>query len=354
MDLQRARSRQYQRPPDVGAGSPLLSHTLRPSHAHLVQRADSRQRGLLDLLACGRLVSCYDSQYPAFMAAEDPGSTKEARAADDWSHLPAPSERWRESLGLVSRLTIQGPLLAKTLLLLWSVCRSNTALFPNVTERRICDSAQGRAIGRRLDDYEQCDIDPRHGVLLFNSPGCCSGGLSSDPALLHLPSAGFKDITLHSGVPFVSTLPKAWDSCTVYETRPDEVLDALRRDSRSDQPTDLETAAERLRGLDLCGSAREGGLDIGGVPELLYWGEVRYCIPDRLYESNEEDWEEYSEEFGEELRERFQILIKDWRRIAELVQCDDDLELVWDGKERDRAACVTVMSNGPGYQQVIH
>lgn len=168
--------------------------------------------GLLDLLACGRLISRHDSQYTDFIA-ENP-SFKEARIAENWGRLPPPSERWRESLVLARRLTIQGPLLAKTLLLLWSVCQSDLTLFPNTAELRVCDSSHGREIGRRLDECRQCDTFPPRGELLFNASSYCGGGLSAGPALLRLPSSGFKAITFHSSVPDVSYLPKAWDSCT--------------------------------------------------------------------------------------------------------------------------------------------
>lgn len=275
---------------------------------------------LLNLLACGRLISRHDPQYAAFMAEEP--DFKEACVGEDWGHLPAPSERWRTSLAMAQSVTIRGPLHAKTLQLLWSVCQPDTPLFPSASKLCVRDSNAAPYPPPVL-----WHAWPRAGVLLFNALDYCTAGYDSPARDLpgRLPVASYRHVVFHTGVPDTPALPGTWESCTVYETDPLEKLQRLRHDSVTRERGSLETAAKRLRGLGEYASYREEGPDIGGVPGLLRRGKVKYRIQDRM---PERDDDEDSEEYKQVLRGLYQEVVEGWREIAELVQEDENLEIV--------------------------
>lgn len=284
---------------------------------------------LLDLLACGRLISRHDSQYATF-TAEEP-NFKEAHVGETWGHLPAPSERWLASLAMAQSVTIRGPLRAKTLQLLWSVCQRDTPLFPNVTKLCVRDSN-----ARPYPPPNLSHAWPRAGLLLFNALDYCAPGYAARDLPGRLPVVSHRHVVFHTGVPDTPALPETWGSCTAYENDPLEKLQRLRHDPLSRERRSLETAAEHLRGLGLYASYKEERRFIGRVPELLRRGKVEYRIQDRM---PERDDDEDSEEYKEILRGLYQGVVESWRKLAELVQEDENLEVVV-GNEGLTPCCV--------------
>lgn len=272
--------------------------------------------GLLNLLACGHRLSRSDADYGAF-TAEDCDFIWPERVAQDWGHLPAPSARWRRSLGMVRSLTVIGPILGKTLLLLWDVCVPGETLFPNVSALKIRDSQQARETSWPQRDYGP-PVHPDAGVVLFDRPDYCGMGYSVGPLLDRLPTrdSRFGHVSLHTGMPHCFTPPKAWATFRVFEYEPATLLTRLRcvRRCRRHGPA--------LQPRDIDSIARNPGR---GLVDFSKDGPVEFCIAlreassGRALEGMEEGYQ-YTDEEREITRRWVEDANEDWKEIAELAR----------------------------------
>lgn len=260
--------------------------------------------GILDLLACGHLLSRLDTAYKAFTA---PATTRlgKDQALALRTNLPAPSERWRRSLRLVRTMTVYSPISAKALYLLWDVCIRGEPLFPGVTKLRSWDRPSIDEEENSFLRFNLGDAYSDEDIMLFECPDLCVKGRDGAFALCKLPSRddAYRHVTSH-GIEFRRFYqpPSRWTTLRQFEHNPTERLDRRRRVHRCGRDSEYKSLEELvIVGPDCWNPIDEKAID----------GPVELFLAFRNIEKDEEARQRVKSE--QEASEA------DWRKVAELV-----------------------------------
>lgn len=290
-----------------------LAKVARSSHALydlampvLHRKVEFDDRGLLDFLACGHLLSRQDPERELYVATGDNEYPKQEEIAARWAHLPPPSKRWRRSLALVRSLTLLAPIWPKSLVLLWAVCLPGEPLFPNVSELRILDAPRSPDQPRIRAGQATTRVFADRNVLLFDRPDFCGQGVFAAPLLVSLRAKGHRHITFHTYPIATEWKTQRWTSCRIFDYGAASRLRARRTvcpcpSHDSHEPLDLEIVARSLN---------------QSIEKIAENGPVDLCNALRDYE----DDEKLDEQGNAIRRRRHHEAMEQWRTVAELAK----------------------------------